>query len=299
MPSSSLATDKLTIKTQRCVFVNGEAPASLMKDLTLLWSIVMVSVSARVCIVCRIQITSPYAWKDPMFVHQSRRRSREIQKTFPPLPVLFCTPSLPRVMCSFDWVELSAVVFGSPCLWWGDTLEHISRWDTELDESQWRGVKIPPTMTKADKRGAAPFYKCNSGTQHLCIFKLYLLDQRVSQIYIHERRPKPVQLVKLLRVAFLSLRKSLSLRWWYFDKSLSSVQFLARLGATDLIWLCRMQILCPEVHAGPLCLFFWHVCTIKNRNMGPQVCSKKSTLQRHIMSPCEAKSVLYYFALIL
>lgn len=54
--------------------------------------------------------------------------------------------------------------------------------------------------------------------------------------------------LKMLRAAFLSLRKWLSHYLWYLDMVVSSVQFLARVVKADLVWLCRMQSLCPAVY---------------------------------------------------
>lgn len=109
------------------------------------------TVSARICDASRISTTSESI--KSLYIKQTSIPVNSIKHFPPACSVLYAIIPSGYVLFFFDWVEPSAVVFGSPCLWLGDTLELISRWDAGwviAEES-----KNPLSVTAADNKDAA------------------------------------------------------------------------------------------------------------------------------------------------
>lgn len=114
-----------------------------MDELLQVWSNTSVidsirTLSARIC-----DVSGAYK---PRLCTQERIKCLDIKYTsvsvnsMKYLPQLYCTPSLPRgyVLFWLSGAERSGIWLTLPLVRW-----HISRWDAEPDESQWRRVKIP------------------------------------------------------------------------------------------------------------------------------------------------------------
>lgn len=114
-----------------------------MDELLQVWSNTSVidsirTLSARIC-----HVSGAYK---PHLCTQERIKCLDIKYTsvsvnsMKYLPQLYSTPSLPRGYVLFwqSGAERSGIWLTLPLVRW-----HISRWDAEPDESQWRRVKIP------------------------------------------------------------------------------------------------------------------------------------------------------------